>query len=107
MHESSLQTKIETLIRQLEEEVRKISSFHQSELDRIREVNTIDLKNLNESFEKRISLVNSGYRSRISDLENEIVYLKELNMAQRLMMEDSLDYVKGLEEKLTAMRSLG
>lgn len=106
MEETSLQSKIEKLIGQLEEEVRKLSSFHQSELDRIREVNTIDLKNLNENFEKRMTVVNSEYQSKISDLENEIAYLKELNLAQRLMMEDNLAYIKGLEEKLSAVRSL-
>lgn len=106
MQESSLQEKIEMLIGQLEEEVRKLSSSHQTELNRIREVNTIDLQTLNEHFEKRLTLVNSEYRSKISDLEIEIDYLKELNSAQRLMMEDNLGYIRGLEEKLNAARSL-
>ena len=106
MEKRSLQAKIEKLIGQLEDEVRKLSSFHQRELEWIREANAIDLKNLNENFAKRITIVNAEHRLRISDLENEIEYLRELNLAQRLMMEDNLVYIKQLEEKLNAARFL-
>ncbi|RAW02605.1 hypothetical protein [Pseudochryseolinea flava] len=106
MEEHSLQAKIGKLIAQLEEEVRNLSSCHRSELDRIREDNTIELKTLTDNFDKLLTTVNAQYQSRISDLENEIDYLRELNVAQRIMMEDNLAYIKRLEEKLIATRSL-
>jgi hypothetical protein len=105
VEESLLQAKIEMLIKQFKEEVHQLSSFHQRELDRTRDTHANDLQILTENFEKRLSLFSSGYRSRISELENEINYLKELNLAQRRMMEDSLGYTKGLEKKLNATRT--
>lgn len=106
MVEPSFKDRIEELLEQLEEEVRKLTSARQHGLDRIRDDNTIDLKVLNENFEKLIAIVNSAYQSRISDLEDEIGYLKELSLAQRLMLEDNLVYIKELEEKLNAARLL-
>lgn len=102
--QESLQSKIEMLIRQLSEEVRNFSSFHQAELSGVREGNAIVLQNLNQQFEKRLLIVNSSYQLKIEELETEIDYLKELNMAQRMMMEDNLGYIKCLEEKITAKR---
>ena len=105
MQESSLQEKIELLIAQLEEEVRKLAFFHQTELNCLREINASDLCNLKDQFEQRITLVNHEYQSRIINLEDEINYLKELNSSQQLMMEDNLIYIKGLEKKLKAIPS--
>lgn len=106
MDASLLQARVEMLIGQLEEEVRKLSSFHEQELEHMRQANAVDMLNLSENFEKRLSLVNSTYESRIADLQGEIEYLKELNLAQRLMMEDNAEYIKVLEEKLESLRSL-
>lgn len=105
MQESLVREKIDWLIGQLEEEVRKLSAAHQIELSRVQDGNAIDLQNMNDQCEKRLSLVSSEFRLLISALENEVDYLKELNQAQRLMMEDSLSYIKRLEEKLNAVRS--
>jgi hypothetical protein len=104
VQESSVQAKIELLISQLEEEINKLSSGNPAELGRM-EDNAIPPGTLKERFEKCITLVNGNYQSRISDLEREIDYLRELNFAQRLMMEDNLDYIKNLEQKLGALRA--
>ena len=42
----------------------------------------------------------------MGELQSEIDYLKELNRAQRLMLEDNLEYIKGLEEKLRSSNSV-
>jgi len=102
--ESSHNTKIETLIKQLEEEVRRLSTAQQLELNQAREASAIEIKTLSEDFDSRLYAITLEYHSRISDLEGTIEYLKELNFAQRLMMEDSLGYVKELEEKLSTTR---
>jgi hypothetical protein len=41
----------------------------------------------------------------IDALREEISYLKEINYSQRVMMEDNLDYLRSLEEKLMRMES--
>ncbi|MBL0745562.1 hypothetical protein [Chryseolinea lacunae] len=102
VQESAIQAKIEKLIRKLEDEVRRLSSFHQAELSRSRNVTTGNAQYQHEQFEARLSLINAQYQSKILNLESEIDYLKELNYAQRLMMEDILGYIKDLEEKLNA-----
>lgn len=105
MQELSIQEKIELLIKQLEDEVKKLSSFHQTELSRIKEVNSIDLNRLKQQFEQHISSAEDQYQLRIVHLESEIGYLKELILSQRLMMEDNLEYTKGLEGKLNTASS--
>ncbi len=107
MQALSIQEKIESLIRQLEDEVRKITSSHQTELDKIREDNSFDLDRMKHQFEQQIASAAGHYQSRIVHLEGEISYLKELILSQRLMMEDNLEYIKALEMKLNTAPSLG
>ncbi len=107
MHETSLPARIELLIGQLEEEVRKLSFSHQAELTCLRESHAIDLLNQKDQFDQCIALVDGQYKNRIKDLEGEISYLKELNSSQRIMMEDNFAYMKGLEAKLNSTPSLG
>jgi hypothetical protein len=106
VHENSPQDKITILIGQLEGEVRKLCDLHEIDLRAIRESSTSSLQRQSEYFENQLSTLNSKHRTQIAELETEIEYLKELNLAQRLMMEDNLGYIKRLEEKLEAMRSV-
>lgn len=92
------------LISQLEEEINKLSPTGAPEPGGS-EDNALHFRTLRERFEKCITLVDGNYRSRISDLEMEIDYLKELNFAQRQMMEDNLGYIKNLEQTLNTLRA--
>ena len=106
MQKSSRLEKIELLIAQLEQEVQKLASSRHTELNSVKEVNSIANRDLHDQFEQRILLVDGKHQSQIADLQGEIAYLKELNFSQRLMMEDSMMYIKDLEKKVNATPTL-
>lgn len=51
-----------------------------------------------EHFMDGISTIHeSGYLKRIAELEEEVLYLKELNTSQRMMMEDIVKHLQELK----------
>ncbi|MBL7858669.1 MAG: hypothetical protein JNM57_13355 [Cyclobacteriaceae bacterium] len=101
-----IQQKIEALIYQLEEEVKRLSSNHASEINKLKEANEMGMQKLMNEFDQRLRTMDEHHHTTIVCLEDEINYLKELNSSQRLMMEDSLGYIKELEQKLNSTRSI-
>jgi hypothetical protein len=100
--ESPHRVKIELLIRQLEEEVRLLSSTHDQEMKQLKEASELQLFQLSNQFDDRIKQVNEQHQSKISYLEEEINYLMELNSSQRIMMENSAGHIQKLEQKLNS-----
>lgn len=88
------------MIRQLQGEIQKLSFSCDLEKKRLTESINVDLKG---QFDMELLKVDAQYRSRILSMEEEIAFLKELNSSQRRMMEDNLEYIRALEEKLRSL----
>ncbi len=100
MGSEALQAKIDQIICHLQEEVALLQKTHLLEMQLMKIDSNQYLQKLREDFDQRIKRADDHHQSRISMLEEEIQYLKELNDSQRLMMTDSATYIRTLEEKL-------
>lgn len=96
----NLQEKINTLTSYLEGEIEKLKCAHIQELEKIKEQYKTGLQSIHENFNARWTEGNLSMTNRLMELEEHLGYLRELNAAQRLMMEDNLTYIRTLEEKL-------
>ena len=101
MEDFSVQQKIESLIRQLEEQIKHLSSTHELDMKQLKEQSDINILNLKVQFDKQINLVNVSHKAQVCKLEEEINYLREMNSSQRFMMEHYLISIKDLEDKLS------
>lgn len=100
MKSEALQAKIDQTIRHLQDEVALLQKTHLLEMELMKIDSVQYLQRLREDFDQRIQKADEHHRNKISMLEEEIQYLKELNDSQRLMMTDNASYIRALEEKL-------
>ena len=96
---------------QLEKQIAHLKSFYKEKMDGIvREYerksaavaaeNVKELERLRQHYESRYNELKSNYEQQISELEQELAYSKEMNEAQRIMMNDAMAYAAKLEAKL-------
>jgi hypothetical protein len=53
---------------------------------------------LREHYEAKIIKIKESYEEQIQELKRRVDYLKETNAAQRIMLEDALNYAEELEQ---------
>ncbi|MBC8111064.1 MAG: hypothetical protein H7Y04_08405 [Verrucomicrobia bacterium] len=99
MNNLPIQEKIESLICQLEEIVALISTNQKQETKELKEIIELALHELVNQFDQKIKKIDKQHLATIKHFEEEINYLRELNSAQRQMLEDTVSYIKKLEEK--------
>jgi hypothetical protein len=94
------QKKIDRLMTLMEKEFEELRSSHGIELDKIRNAYREEIKVITCDFENKCNDIQDLHLHRMSELEERLAYLKELQGSQRLMMESNLTYIKSLEQKL-------
>jgi hypothetical protein len=77
----------------LEKELETFKAVYEKSLEKIKIIQMDTIQDFVVDFQR----INE---EKIAELEEQINYLKELNLSQRLMMEDYLKYVKHLESRI-------
>ncbi len=95
--ENQLQEKISNLTGLLEHELLNLKSNHCSELSKIKNAYVEGIELLSVNFEKQWNSFNDLHLKRMLAVEEQVIYLKELQNSQRLMLEDYLIYIQELE----------
>jgi hypothetical protein len=100
--ESNLQARIVQLTSKLEAEVSTIKGSQESDLVLLASECSRALKHLVISFDEKLLSLQRSHQERITMIEEELDYLRELSSSQNLMLQNNLDYIKQLEELYNA-----
>ena len=96
---ADLHERIRMLTLQLQSEVVRVNSSHDMDLQTLGAECSKAMKELTGIFDIRFREIQVKHREQLSVIEEEIVYLRELASSQRVMLQDSIDYIKELEQR--------
>lgn len=85
---------------QYENKIRRIKAQYKIQLRRARRLNRAELNALRKGYEQGIHEVSQAIEQQVKELQDKLKYHQEINNAQRVMLEDVLNYCKQLEQKL-------
>ena len=88
-----LKSQLGQFISQLEHDLLILKQNHGAEMETFQKQNSLLMS---ETFLSQLKLT----EQRISELKEEIEFLKEVNQSQRIMMETNLEYLKAVEAKV-------
>lgn len=102
-----LHERISILTARLQSEANKVSTQHEAELSVLISECNKALDQLSQLFDDRLHQIEDRYHLEIKTIEDELSYLRELSEAQRVMLQDSVDYIKELEQRYIKPPSAG
>jgi hypothetical protein len=94
-----LQKRINYLTDLLEQKLIDLKSTYSTELETIKVSYAESIKSLHADFENSFNAIQRHHGQQMFDIEERVIYLKELHNAQRLMMESHLGYIRDLEKR--------
>lgn len=97
---NNLQEKIDEVIGLLEREVSGLRLSYSTALEKLKSEYEQEIAFIHTSFHERCSNLHKGYINQLLALDDHVHYLKELQEAQRIMMQDSILYMKELEKRV-------
>lgn len=95
-----IQGKINGITSDMEQSLEKLKLNHYEALERLKILYLSEIQILSNKFESKWNEFNTHHLHNIAELEEKIIYLKELTSSQRLMMEDHLRCLQELERKV-------
>jgi hypothetical protein len=99
---NQLQAKIEGLTNRLEQSMENLRIAHAEELAKLTFNCREGIQQLHNSFTLELDQLQQAHELKMTKLEQEVHYLKEMTQSQRMMMEANLDYIKELEDRFPA-----
>lgn len=94
-----LQQRVEDLTSRLRAEVSKAKSTHEAAMLSLTSDCSRALQDLATLFTDRLNAMQNIHREHISQIEEEITYLKEIANSQHIMLQNNIEYIKELEER--------
>lgn len=85
---------------QYENKIRRIKAQYETQLRRANRLNQAELNALKKEYEREIYKVSEAIEQRVQELQDKLEYHQEMNSAQRVMLEDAINYCQQLEERL-------
>lgn len=90
---------LKKLIRRQETKVRQLKTDYQEKLRRRKRQNQVDIAVLKKQYEQKIKIIAKELENQTEELKHEIAFHKEMNDAQRTMLEDAISQCQKLEER--------
>ncbi|EAY31456.1 traf3-interacting jnk-activating modulator, putative [Microscilla marina ATCC 23134] len=88
---------------QQESKVKRIKTYYENQLRRSKIWTQAELIALKKQYESEIQKITQELELHAQELQTKLEYHQEMNDAQRVMLEDAIDYCKKLEEKLESI----
>lgn len=104
--EDILREKILSLQSDYEQRVASLTRFFEEAMAQLQANETAKRKQLEEEHQQQLDELQKEYCQKTKSLEEEINFLNERHDSQRLMLSETLDYVKHLEQELQHLKSV-
>ncbi|HAS45460.1 MAG TPA: hypothetical protein DCS93_33560 [Microscillaceae bacterium] len=94
---------LKKLIQQQETRIKRLKTEYQGKLSRNKKQNDAALKTIRAEYEQKIQALSQALQYQTEELKHEIAFHKEMNDAQRIMLQDALLQCQKLEDELTKL----
>lgn len=104
--EEILREKIHALQSDYESKIASLKQYYEFFLAKLKSDEAAKRENLEAEHRLKVELLQHEYCEKTKKLEEEIDFLNERHNSQRMMMNDTLVYVRKLEEELSTLKTL-
>ena len=102
--EEILKEKIQALQQEYEQKISLLQLAHEEAIQKLKNEEVEKRKEIELEFMTKIDSLQKEYIEKTNQLKEEISFLNERHDSQRLMLSDTLSYVKQLEKEISDLR---